>query len=114
MDTEKILQQLRENNMYDESTFLYCTKWNASMGAQIITTYKDDLFITPFEGGIYGVNIKKAQKYNKSEIESIEAVKSFWTGSRICIKLKENKKIKFKLVNNSWINSAEKLASWLK
>ncbi len=113
MDT-KISQQLIEHEMCDKTVFVYCTKWNASMGAKIISVYENDMFVTPVTGGIYGVNVKKAEKYNKSQIESISVKKSIWTGSSICITLKDGTQFKYKLIDSSWLEAAQQLVDWLK
>ncbi len=114
MDIEKAMQELVDNKMCDRKIFVYCTKWNASMGASAITVYGNDLFITPFTGGVYGFNIKKAQKISKNDIESITAKKSCWTGASVSITLKDGKKLKYKLINNSWLQPAEELCAWMK
>lgn len=106
---DKATKTLIDNNMCDGSILLFCTTWNASIGGQYITVFDDNLFITPISGGVYGANIKKSIKINKSDIEDIVAVKSFWTGSKVIIKLKGGKEYKYKLVNSSWIEVVNEL-----
>ena len=113
MNTEKIMKQLRENNMTDNPFMLYCTKWNASIGTKIITVCGRDMFITPYMG-FYGVNVKKAEKINKSQIESITLPKGIYSSVSLCITLKDGKKLKYRFINSSWIKAGEDLVSWFK
>lgn len=109
----KVIKTLMDNKLHDGSILVHCTKWNAIMGQQYITVYDDTLYITPFSDGIYGANIKKTIKFNRKEIEDIRVIKSFWTGSKIIIKLKNGQTLKYKLINNSWVEQANLLLFWI-
>lgn len=106
---KKSLKMLADNKMFDGTNYVFCTKWNAGIGAKFVTVYGDDLFITPYIGGIYGVKIKKTIKINKQEITDMKLTKSFWTGSKLAIILKDGKTFKYTLVNGSWVEPANDL-----
>lgn len=110
---DKSIKMLIENKMFDGSICVFCTKWNAFIGAKYVTVYENNLYITPILGGVYGVDIKKSIKINKQEITDIKVKKSFWTGSKLIITLNNGKEFKYTLVNGSWVEPANKLVnSW--
>ena len=110
---DKCMKQLIDNKLSDGSIYVFCTKWNASMGAKYITVYGNDLYVTPYIGGIYGVNVKKAIKINKQDIKDMKLNKSFWTGYKLVITLKDGKVLKYTPVNKSWLAPANALVnSW--
>lgn len=109
---QKLIQTLVDNALSDGTIVVYCTKWNASIGQQIISVCGSDLFITPYGGGIYGVNVKKSVKLSKDEIQDIGLSKSVWTGNKVIIYLKNGKSLKYKLTNDSWLRPASDLVLW--
>ena len=109
---QKLIQILIDNGLSDGPIVVYCTKWNASIGQQIISVCGDNLYITPYVGGIYGVRVKKSVKISKADVQDIGLSKSVWTGNKIIIYLKNGKSLKYKLINNSWLDAASDLVLW--
>ena len=109
---QKLIQTLIDNGLSDGSIVVYCTKWNASIGQQIISVCGDNLYITPYISGIYGVRVKKSVKISKADIQDIGLNKNVWTGNKIIIYLKNGKSLKYKLINNSWLSAASDLVLW--
>ena len=108
---EKYFNKLVECKFCDRTNVLYVTKWNANFGASYITTYGNDMFITPYG---YGDCTKKTIKINKNEISRMSVKKSFLLGSKFIIELKNGTILKYKIVNISWIDDANALIDWLK
>ena len=107
---QKYINRLKECGLYDESNILFVTKWNATIGASFITTFGDDLFITPYG---YGDCTKRTSKINRNEIVNIDIKESFWTGTKIKFILKNGSTLKYSIVNKSWIDSAYRLKEWV-
>lgn len=117
---QKYFNKLKNTNMFDEKNLVLVTKWNASIGASYITTYGDNLFITPcVQGNSFtpksriDKSISKTKKFNKNEISNIALKKSFWRGNKLIIELKNGTNLKYSLVNSSWVNDANELMGWL-